>query len=717
MWVSGSVAFLAAALIAAGLSGCGKKDEPTPPSPDPWFKDEAYSNVEVTPSWSIDWNARLAVTDLDGDGKLDVVVRTWQGGLVSLIKNCGENCWNVVQEGTNYFKEGTSKMEMVFADVDGDGNVDMITPKTTRTDSFPQVALGDGNGHFSQSCNRINVNANYPQIPQMPCVGDIDGDEDLDILVPIADKNEGSAAEPNLFLNNGFGEFTYAKINGDEALKSGAQRCLMVDYNSDGMMDILLYEGEQHVLYGSAATALFKQTAPLVFETKVLRPANKTMGADVHQSVKFADVNNDGRLDLFMNGGYGREQYMTLLINTDGDNFQDVSATSGIPMKRSHVKAVGDFDGDGDLDFISWDWGGAWFDDPARTDLFLNDGKGSFRKAEGLLPDQGKDDSPISLGDINGDGAVDLVMYRYESVGYPRKARLQLLMNKRAPSHFLKVRAANGRTTLVGAQVRVVHAGTETPAAAMAFINPDGAYEDSPGIGQDASEALFVLSGAVAKGITSFDVKVLCGGQNWRTLATVNDTHGQTLQVDCGNSVAQAAVEARAQQRRMAEPNAVVCRLNQPVFIENVKVGLRLSSYWVPLNGADANYSYYGLHLDEASGAEQQWLLRDAGGGTVSIESKSAESLSVWRSDRTQPFRSSVGLAPCVGEWEKFTIISSGDGTVRIKNDVFYLATDQVQKLSARNEEKEEGKWTVKRVSDGTDACPTTAAGTAMQLV
>ena len=123
-----------------------------------------------------------------------------------------------------------------------------------------------------------------------------------------------------------------------------------------------------------------------------------------------ADVNGDGLDDVFLGGA--KEQAGTLMLQRrDGSFTAGSEATFAADAISEDVGALffdADGDGDADLYVVS---GGSEFsgEAPALQDrLYLNDGRGGFRKAVDRLPVESASGSRVSAADYDGDGDLDL---------------------------------------------------------------------------------------------------------------------------------------------------------------------------------------------------------------------------------------------------------------------------------------------------------------------
>jgi enediyne biosynthesis protein E4 len=127
-------------------------------------------------------------------------------------------------------------------------------------------------------------------------------------------------------------------------------------------------------------------------------------------SMAVADVNGDGLDDLFIGGA--KEQAGRLLVQQRDGRFASTNESLLEQDKISEDVGALFFDANGDrrpdLYVVS---GGNEFSDasPALQDrLYLNDGRGGFRKADGHLPTETQSGSRVTAADYDGDGDLDL---------------------------------------------------------------------------------------------------------------------------------------------------------------------------------------------------------------------------------------------------------------------------------------------------------------------
>ena len=122
------------------------------------------------------------------------------------------------------------------------------------------------------------------------------------------------------------------------------------------------------------------------------------------------DVDGDGLDDAYIGGA--KDQAGRLLLQRRDGSFAAASAGvfEGDRVSEDIGAAFFDADGDGDLDLYVVSGGNEFTAmAPALQDrLYLNDGRGAFRKAQGALPAEDVSGSRVAPGDFDGDGDVDL---------------------------------------------------------------------------------------------------------------------------------------------------------------------------------------------------------------------------------------------------------------------------------------------------------------------
>ncbi len=147
-----------------------------------------------------------------------------------------------------------------------------------------------------------------------------------------------------------------------------------------------------------------------------------------------ADVNADGKEDLYI-GGSSISEGVLMLQNANGHFLEKKQNAFSIDKNKEDMASVFfDADGDGDMDLYVVS-GGAEFKpgNPLYQDrLYLNDGKGNFKKSVNALPTLGFNGSCVIALDFDDDGDLDLFVGGHVVPGaFPKPDRSMLLQNNK----------------------------------------------------------------------------------------------------------------------------------------------------------------------------------------------------------------------------------------------------------------------------------------------
>lgn len=233
--------------------------------------------------------------DLDGDGDLDLVLADWgpgnplgnAGGVTRLWLNEGGSFVDVTDARMPPLAVGFS-WDLALADVDGDLDLDVLVASKTGVGSA--LLRNDGAGTFTDaSADLPQFTNNYVMAPM-----DVDGDGDLDLVTV----NDGANLREHLLLNDGTGRFENGNGTAwpaSENVGEDDNAVVFVDLDDDGDPDFLIgsLSGEDRAVINDGGTFTLAD-GPLLAGGG---PTPGTLGLAV------GDLNGDGRPDLLMGQG------------------------------------------------------------------------------------------------------------------------------------------------------------------------------------------------------------------------------------------------------------------------------------------------------------------------------------------------------------------------------------------------------------------------------
>ena len=369
-------------LIAALALSCAALTPPQAPFTFEPAQADMFAANTLTNAWA----------DHDGDGDVDLFVG-FNGAPNRLYRNDAGTLRDVAGEAG--VADARATRASAWGDYDGDGDPDLLLGHTPGIDSVLRLYRNTA-GRFTDVTAASGLVVEKGAVRQ-PAWVDVDADGDLDLFVAFRDR-------PNsLFVNTG-GRFRDVAADIGLADPRRSVGAVWFDYDQDGDLDLYVanQDGDANGLFRhergdgrmrftdvAAATATeWAGRAPREAANGTVRPcafdadsdgwfdlfaanygpngvllldrsgkardASKQLGLATDgrfDTCAPADVDNDGRIDLYVNGTItGGVAYRDYLFHRNGDTFSDATPDNVRALPASHGASWADFDDDGDLD-------------------------------------------------------------------------------------------------------------------------------------------------------------------------------------------------------------------------------------------------------------------------------------------------------------------------------------------------------------------------------
>lgn len=326
----------------------------------------------------------IAIGDINGDGEPDLVAGNFnEGNTVYLNNGSGSFTDAGLSLGTN------ATLALVLVDADIDEDLDIITGNQGQSNN---TWINNSSAEFSNSGQALDANTTTAGNTTAVTYADVDGDNDMDMIA--ADFAQGN----RVYTNDGLGNYTNSGQN------LGTRNSTSVaagDVDGDGDTDFVIGN------HGEANTVWINQGGAQLGTAGDFADNGQALGSAATTSVALGDVDGDGDLDLVAgNNGAGN----TVWINQGGaqagiqGNFSDSTQALGTAATTS--VALGDVDGDGDLDLVAGN-------DGQSNAIWINQGgiqagiMGSFSNSGQFLGTANT--TAIALADVDSDNDLDIV--------------------------------------------------------------------------------------------------------------------------------------------------------------------------------------------------------------------------------------------------------------------------------------------------------------------
>ncbi len=273
--------------------------------------------------------------DFDNDGFMDMAIAAWYNssfGKVNIWHNNGNPASDSIEfDSVQQVNVTPSPKYLATGDFNGDGFLDMVVGSVSTSNENYDILLNDGVGRFVVSQTLHFNHGGWGNVRQ--CIVDYDSDGDLDIIGgPTCTNNN------YLMINNGFGVFIQSEISLGLARLGAFQSG---DFDGDGDVDLI---GSRSHLYSQGEIGLLKNSANgtswiwshIGYAGDPSHCYKVVKDFDADGDLDFA-VANDNKIDFYKNDGAGNFTF-----------FHTISPA----LRGSDVFDVGDIDNDGDLDMI-----------------------------------------------------------------------------------------------------------------------------------------------------------------------------------------------------------------------------------------------------------------------------------------------------------------------------------------------------------------------------
>jgi hypothetical protein len=288
---------------------------------------------------------RFAAGDIDGDHRIDLVVADVDGESVFLLQQDPANRGRFL--APRLILSARYPYDLAIADLNGDAAPDIAVASSLK-DSHRLVLLYQDPAQRGSFRPAVDF-----AVPGSSCTGvaagDVDGDGRADLLMSIALAPSGYT--PNLVLG-----FSLQRPDGSLGVVTtlapqtglNVVRLAIADYDGDGRNDLFAYFAPSSSNYRSKLTVVLQGPASGTFAAPIDTALADVKGMD---DAVFSDLGSDGRPDAAVAGFFPVGSPSTVhsrlnLFTQSGNGTFALTSSRDLPFSASRV-AAGDVDQDG----------------------------------------------------------------------------------------------------------------------------------------------------------------------------------------------------------------------------------------------------------------------------------------------------------------------------------------------------------------------------------
>ena len=328
--------------------------------------------------------------DLDGDGDMDILSSDYSDSKISWYENDGNA--NPTWAHAHVYSNSMRSISVFAADMDGDGDMDILSAGA----NMNKISWYENDGNANPTWAWDSVTApNSPSNPVSVFAADMDGDGDMDIVS--ASRND---SDIDWYDNNGASNPTWtARSVFDDGFDQVS--VFVADMDGDGDMDVVAAQnGDDTISWHENSSTNYVLKFPPSADTDIVSQGPDS-SADGARSVYAADMDGDGDMDIlsassiddtiawYENDGNANPTFAPANISTNVDGAYDVFAV--------------DIDGDGDMDIVS-----ASADDDTIA-WYENDGNANPTWTKAVIDTNAVNANSVFAADMDGDGDMDIL--------------------------------------------------------------------------------------------------------------------------------------------------------------------------------------------------------------------------------------------------------------------------------------------------------------------
>jgi hypothetical protein len=337
------------------------------------------------------------VVDLDEDGYLDVV----QHGMRKENKDtafAGASFWRNQGNGQFILERSEGGWSSAAGDLDGDGDVDLAFYSGFVNTFLNQGGAQGGVIGTFKSNNAVQPSSNVDQFGSL-VLGDFNQDGKLDGFVAGCCGTGYIKPHPSVswvWLNQWDDRLRYEVLSLDELDGLAIQRAVVGDLNNDGSPDIFLAITSEGI--DPSDRVLLNDGSGRFHDS------GQRLGKSDSSSAALGDIDGDGDLDILVSTSKGTKIWINQGGQQQGLTGSFVQAAQTIPGWEAISVSFADFDQDGDLD--------ALVGNRNQIRVWWNDGQGVFSPSHQRFRYSLR--SGATVGDFNNDGWPDIFIMTYD---------------------------------------------------------------------------------------------------------------------------------------------------------------------------------------------------------------------------------------------------------------------------------------------------------------